>query len=525
MHTPISGITMENNKEEEKTTNSSSDEPAIKYGGIKAMPFVLGNETFEKLGTIGSSANLAVYLTSVFNMKGASAATLINVFNGTTNLATLGMLILMLTAAISTLHPPQCAPGSTCIGPTPWQLAFLLSAFVFLVIGAGGIRPCNLAFGADQFNPDTESGKRGTNSFFNWYFFTYTFAVMVCVTGVVYVQSDISWAIGLGIPAVLMFFSCVTFFIGTFIYVIVKPQGSPLTSVAQVLVAASWKRGVKQPENPAISLFNYVPAKTINTKLSHTEQFRFLDKAASVTAEDQINLDGSATNPWKLCSIQQVEEVKCLVRILPIWSAAIIFHIPLIQQQTYAIFQALQLDRRLTSSFRVPAATYIIFTMLTLTIWIPIYDRIVVPFVQKLTGKDGGFTLLQRMGIGIALAVLCMLVSGVVEGQRRHIALTRPTLGVAPKGGTISSMSSMWLIPQLALAGLSEGFNYVAQIEFYYKQFPENMRSIAGSFMFAGIALANYVSGFLVSTVHHITSRSRHGDWLPDDLNKGRNWD
>jgi hypothetical protein len=65
----------------------------------------------------------------------------------------------------------------------------------------------------------------------------------------------------------------------------------------------------------------------------------------------------------------------------------------------------------------------------------------------------------------------------LVEGNRRHIALTRPTLGITSKGGVISSMSAMWLIPQLSLSGFSEGFNYISQIKFYYKQFIENMRS------------------------------------------------
>ncbi|KAG6793516.1 hypothetical protein POTOM_002727 [Populus tomentosa] len=496
---------------------------------------------------VGSSTNLAVYLTTVFNMKSVTATTLINVFTGTTNLAPLigaylsdtyldvtgpwvllsvfflGMVVLMLTAAISTMHPPKCAPGAVCAGPTSWQLAFLLSGFAFLVIGAGGIRPCNLAFGADQFNPNTESGKRGITSFFNWYYFTFTFAVMISVTGIVYVQSNVSWAIGLGIPAFLMLLSCVMFFVGTSIYVIVKPQGSPITSIIQVLAAATKKRGLKVPDNSAMSLFNYIPAKSINSKLPRTEQFRCLDKAAIITDENQINLDGTATNPWKLCSIQQVEEVKCLLRIIPIWSTSILYHIPLLQQQTYAVFQALQMDRRLgTTSFKVPAATYIIFTMLTLTIWIPLYDRIIVPFLQRLTGKDGGITLLQRMGIGMILAILCTVVSGLVEENRRHIALTRPPLGLTNKGGSISSMSGMWLIPQLALSGLSEGFNYIAQIEFYYKQFPENMRSIAGSAFFAGGALSNYLSGVLVSVVHQITSGSKTGDWLDDDLNKGK---
>lgn len=48
-----------------------------------------GNETFEKLGAIGTLANLLIYLTTVFNLKSITAATMINVFNGTANFGTL----------------------------------------------------------------------------------------------------------------------------------------------------------------------------------------------------------------------------------------------------------------------------------------------------------------------------------------------------------------------------------------------------------------------------------------------------
>lgn len=48
-----------------------------------------GNETFEKLGTIGSSSNLLVYLTSVFHLKSITATNIVNIFNGTCNFGTL----------------------------------------------------------------------------------------------------------------------------------------------------------------------------------------------------------------------------------------------------------------------------------------------------------------------------------------------------------------------------------------------------------------------------------------------------
>ncbi|XVF58225.1 hypothetical protein PTKIN_Ptkin07bG0047300 [Pterospermum kingtungense] len=435
------------------------------------------------------------------------------------------MAVLTLTAAISKLHPPKCSTSdiSTCVGPTAWEMAFLLSGFGFLVIGAGGIRPCNLAFGADQFNPATKTGQKGIRSFFNWYYFTFTFAVMLSVTLIVYIQSNVSWAIGLGIPAALMLFSCVLFFMGSRLYVKLKPEGSPLTSVAQVLVAATKKRKLKLPDEPSLSLFNYIPKNSLNSKLSHTDQFRFLDKSAVITPKDQINSDGSAVNPWKLCSIQQVEEVKCLVRVMPIWASSIIFLTSIVLQDTYVVFQALQSDRRLGSGdFKVPAASYTIFSMLGLTLCIPIYDRLMVPYLRKLTGKQGGITLLQRMGIGIVFSLITLLVAGLVEAHRRNMALTRPTLGIAPKGGQISSMSALWLVPQLFLNGICQCFNCIGQIEFYYKQFPENMRSIAGSFFFLGLAGSSYLNGFLVYFVHHTTSRTKGGDWLPEDLNKGK---
>ncbi|XP_065878968.1 protein NRT1/ PTR FAMILY 2.11-like [Euphorbia lathyris] len=533
----------------EKTT--SSHEEHINHRGIKALPFIIGNEAFEKLGSIGTQSNLTVYLITVFNMKKITVALLLNIFQGTANVAPflgallsdsyfgryktlsftsisslLGMIVLTLTAAIPELHPPKCElkSSNSCIGATNWQLAFLLSAFGFITVGAAGIRPCSLAFGADQFNSNTQSGKKAIHTLFNWYYFTTTIAVMISATFIVYIQSNISWAIGMAIPASLVFFSCLLFFCGSKIYVKVPPEGSPLTSLVQVLVAANKKRALLLPQNPSLSLFNYIPPGSTNSTLHYTHQFSWLGKSAIITSEDDINPDGSAANKWKLCSIQQVEEAKCVLRVIPIWASGIIFSVAMSPQHTYVPFQALQSDRRLgngNNSFQIPAASFVVFTMLSLTLWIPIYDRILIPTLKKL-GYHNGITLLQRMGIGILLSIITMIISGLIEEKRRHIALTKLTLGSAEKGGDISAMSAFWLVPQLALTGLSEAFNVIGQIEFYYKEFPENMRSIGGSFLSLGIAGSNYLSGFLIATVHHMTLRSKGGNWLPEDLNKGK---
>ncbi|KAK8657665.1 hypothetical protein V6N13_035893 [Hibiscus sabdariffa] len=544
------GQKMGDRREKIEKEGTADVEPEIKYRGWKAMPFIIGNETFEKLGAIGTLANLLIYLTTVFNLKSITAATMINVFNGTANFGTLvgaflcdtyfgryktlgfatsasflGLLAIQLTAAIPELHPHRCAAKGSgeCKGPTTGQLAFLLTGLGLMIVGAGGVRPCNLAFGVDQFNPKTESGKRGIDSFFNWYFFTFTFAQMISLTLIVYIQSNVSWAIGLGIPASLMFIACVVYFVGSKIYVKVKTSGSPMTSVAQVIVVAIKKRKLKPVEQPWLSLFKYVPPKSINSKLPYTDQFRFLDKAAIVTPEDELNGDGLPADPWRICSLQQVEEVKCLFRVLPIWASQILYCVTLVQLNTYAVFQAVQSDRRLgNTGFKIPAASYVVFMMLSLTIFIPVYDRLIVPFLQRIRGKQEGITMLQRIGIGIFISVFTMLISATVEQHRRSIALTKPTLGVVPRKGAVSSMSASILIPQFILGGLTEAFASIGLIEFYYKQFPENMKSIGGSLFYCGMAASNYFSSLLILVVHRTTDGTATGNWIPEDLNKGR---
>nr|CAB3452208.1 unnamed protein product [Digitaria exilis] len=521
----------------------------VRYRGWKTMPFVIGNETFEKLGSIGTAVNLMVYLTSVFHMSNVRAAVSLNAFSGTTNLATvfgaftsdlflgrfstvclgsistlIGMIILTLTAGVPSLHPPACGvAGEECVGATRGQFAVLVVSFLFIVVGAGGIRPCSLPFGADQFDPNTESGRRGINSFFNWYYFTLTIAVCGSSTAIIYVQSNVSWWIGFAIPAALMSVSCVLFFSGAGLYVRVRPEGIPLAGVLRVTVAAFRKHHVAAPENPATSLFRTRHASKLVSRLPYTHQFTFLDKAGIVESSSKGELDesGNAKDPWRLCSVQEVEEAKCILRILPVWATCIVYYVSFAQTNTYVILQAAQSDRHV-GSFDVPPASFTIFPMLALTVWIPFYDRLILPWLRRLTGREEGITLLQRMGVGMVLSVVAMLISGVAEQHRRelHAAAASDDVSMAAAAaGHVSPMSAFWLVSQLAALGLSEAFNQVSQMEFYYKQFPENMRSVAGSLLFSGLALSSYLSGLLVTVVHRAT-----GDdgWLAEDLNRGK---
>lgn len=162
------------------------------------------------------------------------------------------MVMLTLIVAIPSLHPPPCthqqAQLNQCQGPTTVHMGVLVLALGFLTIGSGGIRPCSLPFGVDQFDPTTDEGKKGINSFFNWYYTTFTIILLIALTLVVYIQDQVSWFWGFTIPTFLMVCSIVLYFVGTKMYVYVKPEGSIMSGILQAFVAAFKKRKLKLPK-------------------------------------------------------------------------------------------------------------------------------------------------------------------------------------------------------------------------------------------------------------------------------------
>ncbi|OMO55108.1 Proton-dependent oligopeptide transporter family [Corchorus olitorius] len=505
-----------------------------KYSGVIAISMFLHKAEAKEAWRMES---YALHLRKR-NVREVAASNVLNIWNGVTNFAPLvgafisdayvgrfktilvasfaallGMVIVTLTAWIPNLRPPQCKEGGHCIGPNSMQLGVIIAGLTMLSIGSGGIRPCNIPFGIDQFDPTTKEGAKGITSFFNWYYATFTLVILLTLTLVVYIQDSVSWFIGFAIPTSLMALSIVVFLIGTKIYVHVKPQGSIFSSIAQVFVAAYKKRKLKLPAvdqgyHQIGVLYDPPLTENVFSKLPLTHQFRFLNKACMIT-ENDLKPDGS-TNKWRLCSIQEVEEVKCLIRIIPIWASGIISLTAIIQQATFTLSQALKMDRHLGPKFQIPPGSMISISMLTIGIFIPIYDRIIVPNLRKITKHEGGITLLQRIGIGIFFSILAMVVAGVFEKKRRDSALDGQILSV------------FWLAPQLILMGFCEAFNMIGLIEFFNRQFPDHMKSIANSLLSCSMAGSSYLSAMVVNIVHDKTGGHGRPDWLTADINAGR---
>lgn len=166
------------------------------------------------------------------------------------------MTNLTISAILPKLRPPQCKGEQVCQEAGSGQLLILYASLLLTAIGAGGIRPCVVAFGADQFAETDPKQKASTWKYFNWYYFFMGVSMLLAVTVIVYIQDNVGWGWGLGTPTVAMALSIIVFIIGYPLYRNMDPAGSPFTRLIQVCVAAFKKRNLPMVSDPKLLYVN-----------------------------------------------------------------------------------------------------------------------------------------------------------------------------------------------------------------------------------------------------------------------------
>jgi peptide/histidine transporter 3/4 len=211
-----------------------------------------------------------------------------------------------------------------------------------------------------------------------------------------------------------------------------------------------------------------------------------------------------------------VEELKILVRMFPVFATTIVFNAVYAQNSSMFIEQGMVLDKRV-GSFNVPPASLSTFDVISVIIWVPLYDRVVIPIARKFTGREKGFSELQRIGIGLALSIVAMVSAALVEMKRLEIAmsedLTHENVAVP--------MSILWQIPQYFIVGAAEVFTNIGQLEFFYDQAPDAMRSLCAAFALVTVSAGSYLSSVILTLVSYLTTQGGDPGWIPDNLNEG----
>ncbi|ESW18736.1 hypothetical protein PHAVU_006G065900 [Phaseolus vulgaris] len=508
-------------------------------GTWRACPFILGNECCERLAYYGMSTNLVLYFKNRLHQHSATASKNVSNWSGTCYITPLigafladsylgrywtiagfsiiyviGMTLLTLSASVPGMKP-ACHGDENCRATT-LESAICFLALYLIALGTGGIKPCVSSYGADQFDDTDPVEKEHKSSFFNWFYFSINIGALIASSLLVWIQDNVGWGWGFGIPAVAMAIAVVSFFSGTRLYRNQKPGGSALTRICQVVLASIRKYHVEVPSDTSLLYETSEDESAIkgSRKLDHTNELRFFDKAAVVGRSDKVR---ESTNPWRLCTVTQVEELKSVLRLLPVWATGIIFSTVYGQMSTLFVLQGQTMNTHVgNSSFKIPPASLSIFDTLSVIFWVPVYDRIIVPVARKFTGHRNGITQLQRMGVGLFLSIFSMVAAAILELIRLKMVRRHNYYQLEEVPMTI-----FWQVPQYFVIGCAEVFYFIGQLEFFYEQAPDAMRSFCSALSLTTVALGQYLSSLLVTIVTKISTKNGSPGWIPDNLNFG----
>lgn len=516
--------------------------PAVKAktGKWKSSILLLVNYALVTCAFFGVGVNLVVFLRRVLHQNNAEAANSISKWTGTVYIFSLigafmsdsywgryitcaifqmiyvtGLVILSLASWFLLVKPTGCGDVEThCDPPSTAGVALFYLSTYMIAFGNGGYQPSIATLGSDQFDETDPNEARSKVAFFSYFYLALNVGSIFSNTVLVYYEDAGQWVMGFWVSAGAAALALVLFLLGTPNYRYFKPTGNPLTRIAQVLVAATRKLGVAVDGSALYETADKESGIEGSRKLEHTRQFRFLDKAA---VETQADRTAAAPSPWRLCTVTQVEELKSVVRLLPIWASGIVFATVYGQMSTMFVLQGNTLDASMGPKFKIPSASLSIFDTLSVIAWVPVYDRILVPAVRSVTGRPRGFTQLQRMGIGLVVSMFAMLAAGVLELVRLRTIAQHGLYGEKD----VVPISIFWQVPQYFIIGCAEVFTFVGQLEFFYDQAPDAMRSMCSALSLTTVALGNYLSTLLVTVVAKVTTRGGKQGWIPDNLNVG----
>ena len=120
-----------------------------------------------------------------------------------------------------------------------------------------------------------------------------------------------------------------------------------------------------------------------------------------------------------------------------------------------------------------------------------------------------------RIDVGLILASVSMVVAGLVERRRLSLAAQ----GKFNDRGEVD-MSVFWQTGQYVLVGASEVFTSIGQLELFYDQAPDSMRSCCSALALLTTALGGYIAGGLIPLINSITRAPRR-EVDPPDLSGG----
>eukprot|EP01125_Pyxidicula_operculata_P021962 TRINITY_DN8797_c0_g1_i1.p1 TRINITY_DN8797_c0_g1~~TRINITY_DN8797_c0_g1_i1.p1 ORF type:complete len:525 (-),score=32.85 TRINITY_DN8797_c0_g1_i1:13-1587(-) len=371
----------------------------------------------------------------------------------------------------------------------PWVVLF--SIFV-ISVATGGIKPNVITYGADQFEfiSDKTEKKESLQSYFHWFFFFNITGSVIAYTAVAYVQQEISVSLGFGIPAVIMFLSCVFFVSGYKLYDSVPIEGTGIIRNLSIVY-----HSIIAPANVKL--------------LVNEDNGSFLDRAKHIEE-----------SPGKLkFSSQEVDDMKKFVRILPVMMTLIVYTCCNAQMSTVFYTQGTALNLRITDTFDLPIVSLNIFDTIGILVLVILFDRVIYPLLRK---RDIHLSALQRMGFGYLFATLSIFYAGALEVYRKTLFVEGRVIEQTIGNTTVTAvdLSVLTQAPGFILMAGGAVLASIPGLEFANTQAPASMKSMCIAVYYLTGALGSYLGSALIGIVNAVTTPKWIGDpnWSHLDL-------
>ena len=283
--------------------------------------------------------------------------------------------------------------------------------------------------------------------------------------------------------------------------------------IEQVLIASTLNTCLKNSSSTVVNMSSSPSNSNLTTREEEEETAKSIK--SSETPSNSLKFLNNAVStkpiyPSLQCTLQQVEDVKIVLKMLPIFACTIMLNCCLAQLSTFSVEQAATMNTNL-GSLKVPPASLPIFPVIFIMILAPIYDHIIIPFARKAIKSEMGITHLQRIGIGLVLSIVAMAVAALVEIKRKRVATNS---GLIDDNIKPIPITFFWIAFQYLFLGSADLFTLAGLLEFFFTEAPIRMRSLATSLSWASLAVGYYLSSVIVSIVNNVTGDSSHKPWL-----------